>query len=194
MFGCSPNVIEENKVTQKIANLDMNIFSQKGDKLYSIMSPESSYNNIKLKFESKNPIIKIFKGEEAKYNIRSKESTLSNNNKLLKMKGDVKLKIFDEDEDVLYADNFIWNTEETNYLLEGNIRFENLNIILNSSKAIMGSNNIIEFFSPVEYIIKNNRNNKNRYETNSENAYYDLETESVSFKAIDKRVKSIIYF
>ena len=193
MFGCSPNVIEENKVTQKIANLDMNIFSQKGDKLYSIMSPESSYNNIKLKFESKKPIIKIFKGEEAKYNIRSKESTLSNNNKLLKMKGNVKLKIFNKDEDVLYADNFIWNTEETNYLLEGNIRFENQKIILNSSKAIMGSDNVIEFFSPVKYITRD-RNNKNRYETNSENAYYDFETESVSFKAKDKRVKSIIYF
>ena len=193
MLGCAPNVIEENKVTQKIASLDMNIFSQNGNKLYSIISPESSYNNIKLKFESKKPIINIFKGEETKYNIRSKESTLSDNNKLLKMKGNVKLKIFNQDEDVLYADNFIWNTEETHYLLEGNIRFENQNIILNSSKAIMSSDNIIEFFSPVKYIIKD-ENNKNRYETNSENAYYDLDTESVSFKAKDKRVKSIIYF
>ena len=193
MLGCAPNVIEENKVTQKITNLDMNIFSQNGEKLYSIISPESSYNNIKLKFESKKPIIKIFKGEEAKYNIRSKESTLSNNNKLLKMKGNVKLKIFNQDEDVLYADNFVWNTEEPNYLLEGNIRFENQKIILNSSKAIMGSDNVIEFFSPVKYIIRD-RNNNNRFETNSENAYYDFETESVSFKAKDKRVKSIIYF
>ena len=134
MLGCAPNVIEENKVTQKIASLDMNIFSQNGEKLYSIISPESSYNNIKLKFESKKPIINIFKGKEAKYNIRSKESTLSDNNKLLKMKGNVKLKIFNKDEDVLYADNFIWNIESTNYLLEGNIRFENQNIILNSGK------------------------------------------------------------
>ena len=193
MLGCAPNVIEEDKVTQKIASLDMNIFSQNGDKLYSIISPESSYNNIKLKFESKKPIINIFKGKEAKYNIRSKESTLINNNKLLKLKGNVKLKILNQDEDVLYADNFIWNTEETKYLLEGNIRFENQNIILNSSKAMMGSDNIIEFFSPVKYIIKD-ENNKNRYETKSENAYYDLETESISFKAKEKRVKSIIYF
>ena len=193
MLGCAPNVIEEDKVTQKIASLDMNIFSQNGDKLYSIISPESSYNNIKLKFESKKPIINIFKGKEAKYNIRSKESTLLDNNKLLKMKGNVKLKIFNQDEDVLYADNFTWNTEETNYLLEGNIRFENQEIILNSSKAIMDSDNIIEFFSPVKYIIKD-KNNRNRYETNSENAYYDLKTETVTFKAKDKRVKSIIYF
>ena len=78
-------------------------------------------------------------------------------------------------------------------MLEGNIRFENQNIILNSSKAIMGLGNIIEFFSPVKYIIKD-ENNKDKYEIYSENAYYDLETESVSFKAKDKRVRSIIYF
>ena len=36
--------------------------------------------------------------------------------------------------------------------------------------------------------------NDNKYEINSENAYYNIKTESVSFKAKDKRVKSIIYF
>ena len=193
MLGCASNVIEENKVTQKIDSLDMKIFSKNGDKLYSIVSPDSSYNNIKLKFELKKPIINIFDGEETKYIISSKESTLSDNNKLLKLKGNVKLKTLKQDEDFLYADNFIWNIEETKYLLEGNIRFENQNIILNSSKAKLGSDNIIEFFNPVKYIIKD-ENNDNKYEINSENAYYNLNTESVSFKAKDKRVKSIIYF
>ena len=193
MLGCAPNVIKENKVVQKIDSLDMNIFSKKGDKIYSITSPDSTYNNIELKFYLKEPTINIFKGEETKYIISSEESTLSENNKLLKLKGNVKIKTLRQDDDILYADNFIWNIEETNYLLEGNIRFENENIILNSSKAIMGSENIIEFFSPVKYIIKD-ENNKKRYETNSENAYYDLDTETVSFKAKDKRVKSIIYF
>ena len=193
LLGCSPNVIEENKLVQKIESLDMNIFSKKGDKIYSITSPDLIYNNSKLKFELKKPTVKIFKGEETKYIILSEESTLSDNNRLVKMSGNVKLRTINQDEDYLYADNFIWNTEETKYLLEGNIRFENQNIILNSSKAIMGSDNIIEFFSPVKYIIKD-ENNKNRYETNSDNAYYDLNTETVSFKAKNKRVKSIIYF
>ncbi len=193
LLGCTPNIIEENKLVQNIESLDMNIFSKKGDKIYSITSPDVSYNNGKLKFVFKNPTINIFKGEETKYIIISEESTLSDNNRLLKMKGNVELRTIKQDEDFLYADNFIWNIEETKYLLEGNIRFENQNIILNSSKAIMGFNNIIEFFSPVKYIIKDG-NNKNRYETNSENAYYDIETESISFKAKDKRVKSIIYF
>ena len=31
-LGCAPNVIEENKVIQKIESLDMNIFSKNGEK------------------------------------------------------------------------------------------------------------------------------------------------------------------
>ena len=193
MLGCAPRVIDENKVIQKIESLDMNIFSKNGDKVYSITSPDSIYNKVELKFEFKKPNIKIFNGEETKYIISSKESTLSDNNKILNLKGNVKLKTFNQDEEFLYADNFIWNIEETNYLLEGNIEFENQNIILYSGKALLGSDNIIEFFKPVRYIIKD-ENNKNKYEINAENAYYNLNTESVSFKSKDKRVKSIIYF
>ena len=193
ILGCAPNVIDENKVKQKIESLDMTIFSKGGDKIYSITSQNSSYDNIELKFELKKPTINIFKEEKTKYIISSEESTLSDNNKILKLRGNVILKTLKQDEDFLFADNFIWNIEETDYLLEGNIRFENQNIILNSSKAKLGSDSIIEFFNPVKYIIKD-KNNKNKYEINSENAYYNLKTESVSFKAKDKRVKSIIYF
>jgi len=193
MLGCSPNVIDETKVIQKIDSLDMTIFSKSGDKIYSITSPNSSYDNIELKFELKKPIINILDCKETKYIISSEESTLSDNNKLLKLKGNVKLKTLKKNGDILNADNFIWNIENNNYLLEGNIRFENQNIILNSGKAILGSDNIIEFFNPVKYIIKD-ANNNYKYEINSENAFYNLNTESISFEAKDKRVKSIIYF
>ena len=44
ILGCAPNVIDENKVIQKIESLDMTIFSKSGDKIYSITSPNSSYN------------------------------------------------------------------------------------------------------------------------------------------------------
>ena len=193
MLGCAPNVIDEDKVMQKIETLDMTIFSKSGHKIYSITSPNSTYDNIELKFEIKKPIINILNGEVTKYIISAEESTLSDNNKLLKLKGNVKLKTLKKDGDFLYADNFIWNIENTNYLLEGNIRFENQNIILNSGKAILGSENIIEFFKPVKYIIKDD-NNENKYETNSENAYYDIDKKSLSFRAKDKRVRSKIYF
>ena len=59
MLGCSPNVIDENKVIQKIDSLDMTIFSERGEKIYSITSPNSSYDNIELEFELKNPIINL---------------------------------------------------------------------------------------------------------------------------------------
>ena len=193
ILGCAPNLIEENKVIQKIESLDMNIFSKDRDKIYSITSPKSIYNIGELKFELKKPVINIFKGEKTKYIINSDESTLSKNNKLLQLKGDVKLKTLGQKKDILHADSFIWDIEETYYLLEGNIRFENENIILNSGKAKLGLDNIIEFFSPVKYIIKG-ENNEKRYEINSENAYYNLNTESVSFNSKNKRVQSIIYF
>ena len=101
ILGCVPNVIDENKVIQKIDSLDMTIFSKTGDKLYSITSPNSSYDNIELEFDLKKPIINIFNGEETKFIISSEESTLSDNNKLLKLKGNVKLKTIKKDEDIL---------------------------------------------------------------------------------------------
>ena len=192
-FGCSPNLIENSKLIQKIDTLNMNIFSKSGDKIYSITSPYSSFDSNKLEFKLKTTTINIFSGKKVKYIINADESTLSDNNKLLKLTGNVKLKTLKQDEDVLYADIFQWNVDDNNYLLEGNIKFENNNIMLNSGKAKLGSDNIIEFYNPVKYIIKD-ENNENIYEINSENAYYNLNTESLSFKAQDKRVKSIIYF
>ena len=123
ILGCAPNVIKENKVTQKIDALDMNIFSNKGEKIYSIISQNSSYDIKEQKFDIKTPIINIFEGEETKYIINSDQCTLSDNNKLLKLTGNVKLKTLKEDEDLLFADNFIWNIEKTNYLLEGKSKY-----------------------------------------------------------------------
>ena len=193
MLGCAPNVTDENKVIQKINSLDMNIFSNEGDKIYSITSPNSSYNKSELKFELKKPIINIFNGEEKKYVISSEESTLSDNNKLLKLKGNVKLKTVKRNQDVLEGDNFIWNIEETDYLLKGNVRFENNDIILNSAKAKLSKDDIIEFFNPVKYVIKDEKDN-NKSETKAENAYYNIKKESLSFGSNDKRVRSIINF
>lgn len=193
ILGCTPNLIEENKVNQKIDRLDMTVFSERGEIIYSITSPYSSFDKNKQKFQLRKTVINIFEGEETKYIIKSDESTLSENNKFLELNGNVELKTTGQDEDNLYADNFIWNIDEKNYLLTGNINFENKNIILNSAKAKLGSDNVIEFFNPVKYVIKGNKNEE-KYEINSENAYYNIITESVSFRAKDKRVRSIIYF
>ena len=193
IIGCTSNVIEEKEIAKEINSLNLNIFSKSGDKKYSITSPLSIYDNFKNEFQFQKTTINIFQNDTTKYIINSDESSLSRNNKVLELKGNVKLKTINQDEDYLFADNFIWNIDETNYLLIGNIKFENKNVILTSSKAKLGSDNIIEFFNPVKYIIKDD-NDQNRYETNSENAYYNINQESLSFKAKDKRVSSKIYF
>ena len=193
IIGCAPNVIKDKQVAKEINSLDLNIFAKNGDKKYSITSPHSIYDNFKNKFQFKKTTINIFHEDQTKYIINSDESSLSNNNKLLELKGNVKLKTISQDEDYLFADYFIWKIDEANYLLNGNIRFENKNVILTSGKAKLGADNIIEFFNPVKYIIKDD-NNGDRYETNSENAYYNINQESLSFKAKNKRVSSKIYF
>ena len=56
-LGCTSNLIEENKVKQKIDRLDMDIFSNRGEKIYSITSPYSSFDKNKQKFQLKKTII-----------------------------------------------------------------------------------------------------------------------------------------
>ena len=193
VLGCKPIEIRENKLIQRIDSLDLNIYSNEGSKIYSINSPNSSYNLEKNTFELKKTTINIFKEEKTKYIINSDESILSNNNKIVELTGNVVLRTIQKDNDILYANSFIWNIDNTNYLLTGDVKFENKNIILSSDKATLNSNNIIEFFNPVKYIIKNNNNEKS-YEVNSENAFYNIDSNTVSFSSKEKRVRSKIYF
>ena len=192
LLGCKPNVTEVNRIMQKIDSLDMNIYSNQGEKIYRIISPKSSYDIVSKTLNLKSTTINLFSNKKLKYVINSDESKLSNNNKILELNGNVILKSLLEDNDILHSDYFIWNIEESKYLLKGNIKFENENIILNSNKATLSSDNIIEFYNPVKYIIK--KDNKSNYEINSENAFYNIKTKSVIFKSKNNRVRSKIYF
>ena len=192
-YGCRIKDIDNNIYTQSIDSFTMNIFSSKGNKIFTIKSPFSSYNKENNIFNLKDTTIYLFKDNEPQYIINSDNSKLSNN-KLLELKGNVLLKTLLRENDVIYANSFTWNIDNSEYLLTGNVKFENNTIALSSNKAILNkSNNIIEFFNPVKYIIKSSAN-KNSYEINSENAYYDINTKSVSFRSIEKRVRSKIYF
>ena len=192
-LGCTTNVLEENKIVQQIDRLDMNIFSNKGDKIYSVTSPNSKYDKVKLQFNLERTTINIFEGEDIKYIITSNSSKLLNNNKIVVLNGDVKLRRLYLNNDYLYGDNLEWIVNKSKFELLGNVKFENKNLILYSSKAIMGKDNIIEFFNPVKYVIKG-ENNENKYETNSENALYNINTESLIFRSKNERVRSVIYF
>ena len=75
----------------------------------------------------------------------------------------------------MLANNFFWNINNSYYILLGNVKFENDSIILSSDKATLNSSNIIEFFNPIRYVIKNGKN-ENSYEINSENAFYNIKS------------------
>ena len=193
ILGCASNVVEENRIIQKINSLDMNVFSKTGDKIYSITSPDSKYDKIKLIFNLKRTTINVFKGKDLKYIVDADSSRLLDKNKIVELNGNVKIRSLNQNNDYLYGDNLTWNINESKYELFGNVRFENINIILSSNKAILRKDNIIEFFNPVKYIIKDD-NNEEKYEINSENAFYNIDKESLSFSSKEKKVRSIIYF
>ena len=192
--GCKTTEINEKLISQSIDNLNLNIFSNEGEKLFTIKSPYSIYSKQNNTFKLKETTINLYKNNKAEYIISSDKSKLSNNNKLLELSGNVLVKTLIQEGDKLYANSFTWNIINSEYLLVGNVKFENNSITLSSDKAILNKdNNIIEFFNPVKYKIKDS-NNKKAFEINSENAYYNINTKSVSFRSKEKRVRSKIYF
>ena len=193
IIGCRNKDIEDKVFIQSIDSFNMNIYSNEGKKLYRIKSPYSIYNKEKNIFKLKETTINIYKNNEIEYIINSDESKLANNYKLIELNGNVLVKYHQKD-DELYANSFTWNINNSEYLLTGNVKFENTSITLNSNKAVLNkNNNIIEFYNPVKYMIKDN-NEEKRFEINSENAYYNIITKSVSFSSKKERVRSKIYF
>ena len=194
IIGCKNKEIDEKYLSQSINTLDMNIFSKEGEKLISIKSPHSNYDKETNKFDLKETTINLFKDNNLEYIINSDNSKLSNNNKLLELDGNVSVKTIIQQDDKLTANSFTWNIQNSEYLLIGNVKFENSLVTLSSNKAILKkSTNIIEFFNPVKYKFKDNMNDSG-YEINSENAYYNIDNKSVNFKSKEERVRSKIYF
>ena len=192
--GCKITESDNKLIGQSIDNLNMNIFSKEGEKLFAIKSPNSIYNKEFNTFKLKETTINIYKDNKIEYIVSSDKSQLSKNNKLLELNGNVFLKSLIQQGEKLYANSFKWNILNSEYLLVGNVKFENNLITLSSNKAILNKeSNIIEFFNPVKYHIKDN-NNEKVYEINSENAYYNINTKSVSFSSNNDRVRSKIYF
>ena len=194
ILSCKYREIDDIKVSQSINSLNMNIYSYKGKKVLSIKSPYSNYDKEKNIFNLKETTINLFKNDKKKYIITSEKSKVSNNNKLLELNGNVRIKSIIKKEDNLYSNSFTWNIENSEFLLVGNVKFQNNSITLISNKAILNkNNNIIEFFNPVQYKI-NGSNNQNSYEVNSENAFYNINTKSIRFSSNEDKVRSKIYF
>ena len=155
IIGCKNKEIDEKYLSQSINSLNMNIFSKEGEKLISIKSPYSKYDKEKNSFDLKETTINLFKDNNLEYIINSDNSKLSNNNKLLELDGNVLVKTIIQKGDKLTANSFTWNIQNSEYLLIGNVIFENSLVTLSSNKAILKkSTNIIEFFNPVKYKFK----------------------------------------
>ena len=194
IIGCNPRADNKTIITQSINSMDMNIFSNEGEKFLSIKSPYSNYDNDKNVFSLKETTINLFKNNKSEFIISSDKSKISNNNKLLELDGNVLIRSLIKNEEEIYSNKIIWDINNSEFLLIGNVNFKNNQISLSSNKAIFDKkNNIIEFFNPVKYTV-NDMNKEKKYEVNSENAYYNINTKSVSFSSKENKVRSKIYF
>lgn len=192
--GCKSKEKFTNFPLQRIDDFNLNIYSKDGKKIYSIQSPSSKIDIVKNILNLQETRINLFDEEILKYTITSQESKLKNSNRIIELIGDVLVKSYIEEDIILNADKFTWNINNEEYELLGNVRFENNEFIISSQRAYMNKeNNIIEFYNPVNYIVKDN-NNTNRFEVKSENAFYNIEKNSLNFSSKEKRVRSKIYF
>tara|TARA_Y100001970_G_scaffold48686_1_gene61785 strand:- start:560 stop:1183 length:624 start_codon:yes stop_codon:yes gene_type:complete len=191
--GCKSKEKFTNFPLQRIDDFNLNIYSKDGKKIYSIQSPSSKIDIVKNILNLQETRINLFDEEILKYTITSQESKLQNSNRIIELIGDVLVKSYIEEDIILNADKFTWNINNEEYELLGNVRFENNEFIISSQRAYMNKeNNIIEFYNPVNYIVKDN--NTNRFEVKSENAFYNIEKNSLNFSSKEKRVRSKIYF
>jgi len=194
IIGCKAKDTDYQIITQSIKSMNMNIYTDEGIKSLSIKSPYSNYDKINNTFKLKETTINLFKDNKLEYIIKSNNSKISNNNQLIELNGNVYVTSIIKKEDKLYANSFTWNTKNSSYILVGNVKYNNDTITLTSNKAILNKdNNIIEFFNPVKYTM-NDRNNESEFKINSNNAYYNINTKTLSFKSKEERVRSKLYF
>ena len=193
IVGCKGPDFSNKNFSQVFNKFDLTIYSTEGNKTLTIKSPNSNYDRLKNIFNLKETTIFLFKGNIKEYIITSDNAKLTNNN-LVELINNVSVKGILKEEDTLNANYFWWDVNKSEYLLKDNVIFKNKTITLSSNKAIMNkSNNIIEFFKPVKYKMNGN-NEQNSYEINSENAYYNIDTKSLTFSSKNEKVRSKLYF
>ena len=83
--GCKNKENDYNIIAQSIDSLNMNIFSNEGNKILTIKSPYSIYNKDKNTFNLKETTINLYNNNEKEYIINSDNSQLSNDNKLIEL-------------------------------------------------------------------------------------------------------------
>ena len=195
--SCKNNTSRNKEVNLIVNDFNMSQLSNLGEKLYVITSPISKFNKQSQIYLLDKTKIIFYEDKNVKYIVNSNTAKLLNH-EIINLNGNIEIVDVSDDKNIINADNFYWDLKKSNFILEGNVRLNNKNVDLLSSKAFLNKNsNIVKFFKPVKYNYKNNNNNNNtNYKITSENAYYDLSNESLIFKSESKkeRVKSKINF
>tara|TARA_Y100000589_G_scaffold331678_1_gene386320 strand:- start:3681 stop:4310 length:630 start_codon:yes stop_codon:yes gene_type:complete len=192
--SCNTNTNKTNDINLKIKSFRMNQYSSNGEHLYSINSPESTFNQKAQIYKLDRTIIKFFQKDKITYIINADNSSLLNNKKILKLFGNVTITDNEDSKTIIKAEKFFWDINKSNFVLDGNVVLENKYIYLSSSKAFLNKEaDLIEFFNPVKYKYSNIVN-REIYNISSENAYYDLKNKTVIFKSNKERVKTKITY
>ena len=188
--------INNNKVDKSILIIEkfnLNHYSKNGSKLYMLETPYSVFNQTDQSYLLNETNIKFYEKENVKYNVNSDSAKLLNN-KFIELKGNVEINDFNDDITIIKSNNFTWNTDKSEFILEGNVSLVNNIINLNSSKALLDKkDDIIMFYNPVKYNYKD-KDNIRKYNISSENAYYNISTKNIIFKSINDKVKSKLVF
>ena len=177
-----------------IDDFSMTSFEINGDKSYAISSPKSLFlKDIQIYKLNKTKIL-FYDENKVSYIINSLKSSLLNNNKDIKLEGNVRLNDLNNKANKINANKAFWNIDKYEFTLIGDVILNNNSINIESSKAVLNKKeNIIKFFKPVKYRYLNNSSKLN-YKVNADNAYYDLNKKTFSFESKNKRVKSRINF
>ena len=172
----------------------MTHFDNNGDKLYAISSPKSFFIKDTLIYELDETEIIFYEENKINYIINSNKSSLLNNNKDIKLEGDVKLYDLNNKANKIYANKAFWNIDKFEFILVGDVILNNNSVNLESSKAVLKKeDNIIKFFKPVKYRYLSNKSNLN-YKVKADNAYYNLDSKALFFETKNERIKSKIKF
>ena len=177
-----------------IDDFSMTQFGNNGEKLYSISSPKSIFIKVEQIYKLDKTEITLYEENNLKYIINSKNASLFNNNKNIKLEGDVKLYDVDNYENTITAVNAFWDIDKSEFILVGNVVLNNSSINIISSKAVLNKrDNIIKFFKPVKYRYLKSSSTLN-YKVKADNAFYDLDKKTLRFQSKNQRVKSRVNF
>ena len=193
LSSCSTSI---KKINSNLAIDDFSMihFEKNGDKLYAISSPKSVFIKDFQTYKLDKTKILFYEANKENYIINSMKSSLLNNNKDIKLEGDVRLYDLNNKANTINANKALWNIDKYEFILIGDVILNNNSINIRSGKAIFNKKeNIIKFFKPVKYRYLNNSSDLN-YKVKADNAYYDLNKETLLFESKNERIKSKINF